>query len=342
MDIEQYKLAIQWYIRMRSPDVLNEEQQAHEDWLSQSVANKEAYEAIEREWQDLDPLSSWAIHEMRALEDHISPPRNNRYFLFGITSLVTAALVALVIYIYLPLVNQPEIHHYETMKGEQRKIVLEDGSLIHLNSASSLDVQYTSEVREINMLRGEGLFAVANERSRPFVVKVHESKIVAVGTRFSVYYKKNEVAVTVLEGRIAIMAENKNKEFSSTSAEINLTNSSILLESDRQARVNKQGHVSDVHIVDAEKITAWNRGLIIFDNTPLREVAEEISRYIVGQIQVAHDVPNYPVTGVIKIRDQETMLHLLSEVVAVTPVKQSSQLTMLYPSTKESTLRRQE
>ena len=50
---------------------------------------------------------------------------------------------------------------------------------------------------------------------------------------------------------------------------------------------------------------------------------------IVGNIRVATDVPDCPVTGVIKIREQETMLQLLSEVVRATPVRQSSQVTML-------------
>jgi len=233
------------------------------------------------------------------------------------------------------MVNQVEIYKYETMKGEQRKIVLEDGSRIHLNSTSSINVKFTAQEREINMLEGEGLFDVAHERNRPFVVRVRDTKIVAVGTYFSVYYKKDQIAVTVLEGRVAIMPADTPTGKVDTDIISESDKTRVLLESNRRAYVNEKGQVKDVEVVDADKLTAWKRGLIILDNTPLREAAEEISRYIVGEVRVASNVPDFPVTGVIKIRDQETMLQLLSEVVPVTPVRQSSQLTMLYLSPTE-------
>lgn len=327
--------ALQWYVRMRSSDVSSDERQAYDNWLLEDETHKEVYNAIEREWQELDNLESWAVEEMRLLEDRIIPAKRKRNFLIGFSGLTIAAVTVAIIFVLSPFILQTQIHQYETAKGEQRKIVLEDGSRIHLNSASSVTVQFNSEAREIDLLEGEGLFDVAHERKRPFVVRVRDSKIVAVGTSFSVYYKNDEIAVTVLEGRIAIMPADKTTEMANMGDTPDSKKASVLLEPDRQARVNEKGQVADVKIVDADKLTAWNRGLIVLDGKPLREVAEEMSRYIVGQVQVASGVPDYPVTGVIKIRDQETMLQLLSEVVPVTPVRQSSQLTMLYPSPKE-------
>ncbi len=328
--------ALQWYVRMRSPDVLDEERQNHSNWLSQDAAHQEVYAAIEKEWQELDNLESWAIAEMRQLEERIVSSKRNRNILFGLAGMAATALAATVLFVMLPMVNQVETHKYETMKGEQRKIVMEDGSRIHLNSASSISVRFTADAREINLLQGEGLFDVAHVRGRPFVVQVQGSKIVAVGTRFNVCYRKGEIAVTVLEGRVAIVTADMPIEAIKEGATLDLNKTGVLLEPDRQALMTVQGEVTNVKVVDAEKLTAWNRGLLILDGMPLREVAEELTRYIIGNIRVASNVPDYPVTGVIKIRDQETMLQLLSEVVPIVPIRQSSKVTVLYSSAKET------
>ena len=335
MSNELKNKALRWYVRMRSPDADDDERQAFESWLMENTMHKEAYNAIEREWQELDDLDSWAKSELHILEKHMVQDENKHNNLFRVTGLAIATAMALVLLAYILVINQPEVHEYKTEKGEQLKLVLEDGSRIHLNSASSIDVRFNSEAREIHIFEGEGLFDVAPERNRPFVVTVGKSKIVAVGTSFSVYYKKGEFDVTVLEGRVAIVPADMKPEKMATTSLIEIDHASLLLEPDQQAYVNKQGQIAEVKIVDADNITAWNRGLIVFDGTPLRTVVKELSRYTIAQIRVADNVPDHPVTGVIKIRDQETMLKLLAEVIPVTPVKQSSQLVLLYPSHKE-------
>ena len=82
--------------------------------------------------------------------------------------------------------------------------------------------------------------------------------------------------------------------------------------------------------VRAASETAWIEGKLVFDNTPLREVVKELSRYIPGDILVDQNVPNHLVTGIIHIRNADTMLGLLSQVVPVTPIKQSASLTVLH------------
>ena len=135
-----------------------------------------------------------------------------------------------------------------------------------------------------------------------------------------------------MEGRVAIVAADTTMETLKEGAALDLDKTGILLGSDQQAQLTIQGEVTEVKAVDAEKLTAWNRGLLILDGMPLREVAEELSRYVVGTIRVASNVPDYPVTGVIKIRDQDTMLQLLSEVVPIIPIRQSTKVTVLYSS----------
>ena len=80
---------------------------------------------------------------------------------------------------------------------------------------------------------------------------------------------------------------------------------------------------------DASAAIAWQAGMLKFRQTPLREVAREISRYTLGEVRVADDVPDHPVTGIIHIRNLQTMVGYLTEVVPVTPVESGAGVTVL-------------
>lgn len=58
-------------------------------------------------------------------------------------------------------------------------------------------------------------------------------------------------------------------------------------------------------------------------------MAREISRYTLGEVRVADGVPDDPVTGIVHIRNRETMVGYLVEVVPVTPVNSGAGVTVL-------------
>lgn len=326
---------IERYVRMQSDDVSVAELEEHKVWMSQSQANRDAYSEIEKEMSELDNLGSWARAELAQLENSFLSEKKRKFIRWPVFNFVAMAATITAVVLLWPVISKVDTQEYQTMEGEQRKIVLHDDSRIHLNSVSSARVRFSRDERVVHLLDGEALFDVAHEEGRPFVVMVRDRKIVAIGTSFNVHYKKDEVDITVVEGRVAILPESSPTKSVILDTSLESKNTTILLEPNQQIRVDIDGTLSEQKTVDAEDITAWNRGLLIFDGTPLRKVAEEISRYIVGEIQVADEVLDYPVTGVIKIRDQDTMLRLLSEVVPIMPVRQTRQLTMIFPSEKE-------
>jgi transmembrane sensor len=316
--------AIDWFVRLRAPDAGAQERDAHDEWLAEDPAHRAAEAAIETEWRNLDGLSAWAKSELQRLESAEVPSRRLQvnYWLMGFATASAAALVAFVLWSVLAPTTSSE--HIATAKGEQRRVVLEDGSRIHLNSSSTVDVRFSRQQREVRLIEGEGLFDVTHDPGRPFVVQVPGSKVVAVGTRFNVYFVNDELAVTVLEGKVMVVPD-----------KLSLTKrpeSEALLVPNQQAHIDLTGAIGAIQTVDATRLTSWDNGLLIFDNTPLREVAAEISRYVSGTIEIAAGVPNYPVTGTIKIRDRETMLRVLSEVAPVIPVQSTATVTTLMHS----------
>jgi transmembrane sensor len=339
------KNAVDVFVVELDADRSDVEQQQSVDWLQKDASHQDLFDSIEHQWSDIEPLNCWAQAEIENLEKTLIPtPREGTikarlsHFFYGLGLLITA-VASVALFVWLPLGQQEDILRYSTQKGEQRKLILADGSRAHLNSASTIEIEFTKNLRKVRLLKGEGLFEVVHERSRPFVVQASDSKVVAVGTSFNVRYGDEEITVTVLEGRVAVIASTDDEKMplvgvdspdvDLVSANIDPSNRGIFLDVDRQVRISMQGTLKLPVEVDAESLTAWNRGLLVFDGVPLHEVASEISRYIDGDIRVGASVADHPVTGGIKISDRDTMLALLSEVVPITVLQKSSKLTLL-------------
>ena len=94
--------------------------------------------------------------------------------------------------------------HYETRIGEQRDVLLSDGSRVTLNTNTALSVHYSKGRRFLVLERGEALFSVAHNTARPFDVAAAGTLTRAVGTEFNVDMRNTKVTVSVLEGVVQV------------------------------------------------------------------------------------------------------------------------------------------
>lgn len=325
------KIAVAWFVRMRHKDVPDADRTSHEKWLLEDHQQLEAYLSVEHAWTELDGIEDWANEELRLLNaDQATPMPVYRSW---ITPLAFAASLVLAIGLVFFLQFEKSDSRFETNRSEQRRLVLEDGSRLSLNGGSSVDVRFTDNLREIQLRDGEGLFDVSSDHARPFVVRTGKSDVVAVGTRFVVYRHDEEVTVTVIEGRVAIVpARTPIDEVRSMLAnpKQDAPADFVFLEADAQAKVDHEGDLMSIATVNAVDVTAWSEGKLIFRDTPLRDVVREISRYVPEQVRVDGDVSDYPVTGIIQIREAETMIDLLSQVAPVVAVKESGNSIVLH------------
>jgi transmembrane sensor len=339
------KKTLEYFLTDLDEENTSVEQLERERWLRENPQQQDQLDQLEQQWSEVESLAPWAHEEIERLESNLGltqvPDQGKvspiRYYLKWL-SVPLAAAALLLVFITLPIIQQDDPLYYETTKGEQRKLILPDGSRVSLNSDSAIEVTFTTQARDIRLLKGEGLFEVVHEQSRPFVVTARENQVVAVGTVFNVRFDHEDITVTVLEGKVAVVPTQDNKL--TTNATLAIENlpdqpsgaglsSGVLLELGRQIRVSRHGVIAAPQEVHADNVTAWNRGMMIFDGVSLREVAREMSRYIDGDIQVDDAVANHLVTGGIKISDRDTMLGLLLEVVPIQLVNKNPKLTIL-------------
>ena len=86
---------------------------------------------------------------------------------------------------------------------------LPDGSVLRLNTDSTVTVHYSARERAIDLDRGEALFQVAHDSVRRLRVAVGDTNVVAVGTQFDVYAHAGVTDLTVIEGTVAVSRGNQ-------------------------------------------------------------------------------------------------------------------------------------
>jgi transmembrane sensor len=99
-----------------------------------------------------------------------------------------------------------------TKIGGLHTLDLPDGSVVHLNTDSRVEVQFTRAQRRVRLARGEAHFTVAKNSARPFVVMAGDIEMRAVGTAFNVRLHPSTVEVLVTEGAVEVAAPEARSE----------------------------------------------------------------------------------------------------------------------------------
>jgi transmembrane sensor len=174
---------------------------------------------------------------------------------------------------------------FQTAIGESASVSLPDGSSLELNSNSLASVDFEPQRRIIHLQRGEAFFKVAHDTRRPFWVVAGHSWVRAVGTAFNVYLRPTDVEVTVSEGTVKVASHEREREIPSDEA-LAATPVSILNAGD-QADLGKQmATIRGLPPADLRRSMAWRVGTLYFENRPLSEVVEEMSRYTPLRLEI--------------------------------------------------------
>jgi transmembrane sensor len=218
----------------------------------------------------------------------------------AVAAAVTLAVLAGTSYFFL----SPQ--RFQTALGEQRSVVLNDDSVVTLNTSTSIEVRMTKDRRTVTLLSGEALFQVAHDASRPFDVKTGDTTIRAVGTEFDVDRRAAGTTVTVVEGKVAV--------FTAAAGSQDGEADNLPLAAGEQLTVapRSKSHTVRANVAAA---TAWTQRKLIFEHRPLGEVAEEFNRYNHQTIDIrSPELRSQEVTGVFQANDPDSFMTFLAKV----------------------------
>lgn len=152
-----------------------------------------------------------------------------------------------------------------TTKGQKLTIRLPDGSVVKLNSNSSLSFpeRFDGRKREV-ALSGEAYFEVVHNSSAPFVVSTSQGRVTVLGTAFNIREKPDVEEVTLVSGKVRVTDQK---------------DASVLLKPNQQARLRQGQPEIDTLSVDVQRYVEWKNNVLAFRQSLLPDAIADLENW---------------------------------------------------------------
>lgn len=189
---------------------------------------------------------------------------------------------------------------FTTTIGQQSAYTLLDGSVITLNTQTTVQAETRLHSQHLTLIQGEASFHVKHSW-RPFMVYANHATIRDIGTVFNVRHTQKGAMVTVIEGAVEISTP---------------TTKQILIQN--QATLTHGHSIAPIQSLAATTAAAWLQGKLIFDGTPLQEAIAEIQRYRQAPLIIQDEkAARLRVSGEYDIQGIESLIDTLPISIAV-------------------------
>lgn len=294
--------AASWVARLHGPDRDRDMERGFKRWLAEDPAHARVFELATEVWQETADLPGEL--PPRAGKSLSRTARRSRRSLLLAASFLPVAIATAV------LVYRHTNHALATLVGEQRTMTLQDGTRLELNTDTELLVRYDDHVREVILKKGEAWFDVAKQPQRPFLVTAGDQAIRALGTTFVVRQDDAATVITLLDGQVEVISAQGRASRQPSQSQ--------LLKPGQRLRIARESILQApvVPVVDTpplDKVTAWQRGQVVFEDTPLVEAAAEFNRYSEIKIRLAsEDLAGIRVGGTFRVGDIESFANAVA------------------------------
>lgn len=307
MDVSEQ--AIYWLVKMRNINATKGDRQLFAEWISASKAHQSAFDRQINQFELLGalPATRFDIAEksqcgalksvLNGLKQRLRLPEVN----WGYPAM-TALCVLLMTVFFLPEnFESGAVLHYQTARGQVKAITLTDGSVVTLNTDSSLTVRFDSEYRNITLHRGEVFFEVAPNKQQPFTVDLGFGKVVAVGTAFNIYRRQEQSHISITEGRVKVFNDGDETKLAD----------SLFADAGYQVDINATV-IAPPHKFDQKDLLSWRNQHIEFKNKKLIEVVEEFNRYLAVPVKLDQlDLQEMKVSGGFQLKHPKDSLNAI-------------------------------
>jgi ferric-dicitrate binding protein FerR (iron transport regulator) len=243
--------------------------------------NDEFRKDLEQEWEETDMLK-YNKKNLDSVLDRLHHNINLRKInevtqlqkFIGIFSKVAAVLMIPALLTILLLsykvtkkgVNKESWAEIHSPVGSTMKFQLSDGTVVWLNSGSTLKYPSIFTRHRTVKVTGELWFDVAKIKNSDFRVVTPYIDVKVTGTRFNIiaYEKEPSAEVILEEGKVVVLGKDNNfkKE----------------LQPNQQLTFNKETKEIRLSDIDSKLYTSWKDGYMVFKNEPMWLIAKRFER----------------------------------------------------------------
>lgn len=302
-----------------------------EEWISKHPEKHKTVYAAKKMYQllsgNLKPVNQ-QVDYLTAQLNPVIKVKKFRKVHYAIAASVLVILLAGLIYMIYERPNKA-LHYagnFVAKRGEKKKIILPDGTLVYLNADSKIELGDHFNEKERNVkLTGEAYFDVKHDASKPFFVRTKDFKISVLGTAFNVksYANEEESEATLVRGTIKLEDNtglNKNIVILKAGQKITYhllqaqtdPGLSTTDEADRLPKIE----VNNLTLIDKEVVeSAWTNNNLIFANDSFEDIKTRLERWFNVTIEFKDkELAGYTYTGHFENEDILTILDNLQRV----------------------------
>jgi transmembrane sensor len=153
----------------------------------------------------------------------------------------------------------------------------------------------------VQLLSGEAFFTVSKRPDWPFVVQAGNREVTAVGTAFAVRRDETRMAVTLVEGKVAVTAVAQSLYEKATPS-----TPPMVLSPGERLTFDGSAQPPKLDRPQVDKVTAWRQGVVDINDMTLAEALKEMSRYSKVKLAAEGAAANIRVGGVFRSTDAQT------------------------------------
>ena len=286
--------AAAWIARLRDerrgPDVETDFQ----EWLRGNDEHRRAFNRMTQVWEQAGKIQMRAPAGLSATRR-----RRSRFSPWAATLAATLVLVVLTAVFYW------RDNALITAVGQQQVRVLRDGTRVVLNTDTRIEVNYDEHMRRVRLVRGEAWFEVSKHPTWPFLVSAGGQEIRALGTSFIVRHDNDQdLSVTLVDGRISVAPVAADGEAPPQPPQILIPGQRLVI---------SRHHAPAVDRPELSRVTAWERGRVEFDETPLEDATTEMNRYTTTRLIVPDtEVAQLRIGGVFRAGDSDEFVKVVT------------------------------
>jgi transmembrane sensor len=296
LDHATLEAAARWYVDLRGEVPSDATREAHRRWLERDPRHMQAWERLARLQDKLDQVVPGIARPTLA-----SARAKRRDVLKVLSILLMAGGAGTLAWNTTPLPTL--MADQRTGTGERRRMRLDDGTQLQLNTATAVDIHYSENLREVRLLQGEIFIETArDERARPFVVHTAEGSIRALGTRFVVRREADLTQVSVQQHAVEVRSAN-------------VPDTAVRVDAGQQVNFRRDA-IEPLQRANPQA-DAWTRDMLVVNDWRLGEFIRELQRYRTGHLGCDPAVSALRISGAFHLGSTDTILENLTSTLPV-------------------------
>ena len=288
--------AAAWMARLRADDRTDANIRDFQTWFAADTAHFLAFERVTAVWE-----AAGAARGRKPMIAKEGPSLQRRGVLAGLGALIVAGGSA-------GYWKSAEAKVYQTDIGEQKHVVLDDGTHLFLDTDTCCAVHFSDNVRNVELRYGRANFHTAPDGARIFSVQAAQKTIRTMQSHFDVRSDRdsNKLSVVVIQGRTFVDALGAAQ---GTTRELDAG----------QQLVAAASLPPVITRADLAQLLAWQRGQAIFDNTRLATALYEMNRYSSRKLAITDAaIADLRISGVYNFGDNNAFAGAVAKLLPVT------------------------